>query len=209
MLSHRRVRLLVSSAIALAAAGAVAGCGSSGAPGPSTNSPTSSASTSAPVASPPPASSPAVAGCDVTPWRSAPVTVTHQVPVPPVPVITAVRVAQHPQCGYDRLVLDVKGAIPGYSIRYVSQVIADPSGKMITMPGARYLLITVRPAQAHTDAGTATVLAGVRQPRYPALVSWALAGDFEGVVRIALGLPGPVSIRTGELPGRIFIDLRE
>jgi hypothetical protein len=150
-----------------------------------------------------------VAGCDVGPWHSEPLTVTHHVAVPPVPVITAVRVAQHPECGYDRIVLDIRGPIPGYSIRYVDHVIADPSGRTVTMPGARYLLIIVQPAQAHTDAGVPTMSGGVRQPGYPALVSWALAGDFEGYVRIALGLSGHFSIRTGEMAGRIYIDLKE
>jgi hypothetical protein len=149
------------------------------------------------------------ASCDSDPWHSANVTVTHNVSVPPVPVIAAVRVAQHPECGYDRIVLDVRGPIPGYSVAYVQRVIADASGQTITMPGTRYLMITVRPAQAHSGAGLPMVTSGVHNPGYPALASWALAGDFEGVVRIALGLSGPTSIRTGELPGRIFIDVKE
>lgn len=205
MLSRTRVRVFASSAIAVIAAGAVGGCSSSGGAGsPSASAPIPSASTATPAASPP-----TVAGCDVAPWRSVPVTVPHQVSVPPVPVITAIRVAQHPECGYDRVVLDIQGAVPGYSIRQVNQVIADASGRTIALPGAHYLLITLRPAQAHTNAGTPTVTAGVRGPGYPALASWALAGDFEGVVRIAVGLVGKVSIRTSELPGRIYIDLQE
>jgi hypothetical protein len=205
MSSRMRVRVFVSSAIAVMAAGAIGGCGSTGGAGsPSASAPVPSASTATPAASPP-----AVAGCDVAPWRSVPITVSHQLSVPPVPVITAIRVARHPECGYDRVVLDIKGVVPGYSIRQVNQVIADASGQTIAITGAHYLLITLRPAQAHTAAGTPTVTVGVRQPGYPALASWALAGDFEGVVRIAVGLVGKVSIRTGELPGRIYIDLQE
>jgi hypothetical protein len=124
-------------------------------------------------------------------------------------VVTAVRVAQHPECGYDRVVFEFKGAVPSYTVAYVRHVIADASGRTITIPGARYLLITLRPAQAHSDTGVATVTAGVRQPRYPALASWTLAGDFEGAVRIAMGLSGPMQIRTGELAGRIYIDIKE
>lgn len=205
MLSRTRVRVFVNSAIAVIAAGAVGGCGSSGGAGSrSASTPIPSASAATPAASPP-----TVAGCDVAPWRSVPVTVSHHVSVPPVPVITAVRVAQHPQCGYDRVVVDIKGAVPSYTVTYVRHVIADASGRTITIPGARYLLITLRPAQAHSDTGVATVTAGVRQPRYPALASWTLAGDFEGVVRIAMGLSGQMHIRTGELAGRIYIDIKE
>ena len=200
-----RVRVVALCALALVA-GAVAGCGSGGTLSPSGSASDSSESASASTST----SSPLVAvGCDVAPWHSAPVTVTHHVAVPPVPIVTAVRVGQHPECGYDRVVLDVVGPIPGYSVRYVDHVIADGSGKTITMPGASFLLIVIQPAQAHTNAGVATVTSGVRKPGYPALASWALAGDFEGYVRIALGLSGHVSIRTGELAGRIYIDLKE
>jgi hypothetical protein len=40
------------------------------------------------------------------------------------------------------------------------------------------------------------------------LKGYALTGDFEGVLTLALGLPGTTSIRVGELPGRWFIDVR-
>jgi hypothetical protein len=200
---------LASAAVVALAGGAAAGCGSS-APAAGSSPAVSPTSAAAPSpASNAGASSGAAAGCGGQSWRSAPITVTHHVSVPPVPVIKAVRVAQHPECGYDRVVLDVGGRVPGYSVRYVSAVVGDASGRTITIPGARYLLITLQPAQAHTDTGKPTVTSGVRQPRYPALASWALAGDFEGSVRIALGLAGQVSVRTGELPGRIYIDVKE
>jgi hypothetical protein len=135
--------------------------------------------------------------------------VTHSVTVPPVPVIKDVRVARHPECGYDRVVLDIGGQVPGYSVRYVGAVVADASGRSIAIPGTRYLQITLRPARAHNDAGRPTVTNGIRQPRFPALASWVLAGDVEGTVTIALGLAGQASVRAGELPGRIYVDVKE
>jgi hypothetical protein len=203
MVIATRARVVVGFAVAVV----IAGCGSSGgSAGPSVSAPTQSAS-SPTSASARPVSPPAVAGCDSTPWHSGPITVTHQVNASPVPVIAAVRVAQHPECRYDRIVLDIRGPIPSYSVEYVNSVIADASGQVIAMPGARHLVITLRPAQAHT--GGPTVAAGVHALGYPALASWALAGDFEGVVRIALGLAAPRSIRTGEVAGRVYIDVRE
>jgi hypothetical protein len=201
MVSRMPVQVLLGSAIAVLAAA----CTSSGGGAPTSSSSASSASAQTST----PAGSAVAAGCDTAPWRSAPISASHEVPVPPVPVVTDVRVAQHPQCGYDRVVLDIRGGVPSYTVAYVRQVIADASGHTISMPGARYLQITLRPAQAHSDAGVATVTAGVRQPRYPALASWALAGDVEGVVRIAMGLSGQTQIRTGELAGRIYIDVKE
>lgn len=202
-----RVSALASAAVVVLATGALAACGTGA---PAAGSPAASTTTAAPPPAGQSSASPeASTGCDGAQWQSGPVTVTHDVSVPPVPVIKDVRVAQHPECGYDRVVLDVGGAVPGYSVRYVTGVVADASGKTIALPGVRYLLITLQPAQAHTDAGSPTVTRGIRQPRFPALASWVLAGDFEGVVRIALGLSGPASVRTGELPGRIYVDVRE
>ena len=191
--------------IAVLALAGAAGCSSSGpAAGPSPV--VSGTSASPPVSA---GASGSAAGCDTGAWQTAPVSVHHAVQVPPVPVVAAVRVAQHPECGYDRLVVDLSGPVPSYDVRYVSRVVADASGKTITMPGQRYLLITLKPAQGHTAAGVPTLARQVQLPGYPALQSWVLAGDVEGVVRIAVGLPGKVSIRTGELAGRIYIDVKE
>jgi hypothetical protein len=138
-----------------------------------------------------------------------PLAVTHSVAVPPVPVLAAVRTAQHPECGYDRLVLDLNGPMPSYSIRSATQVTADASGKSIALPGQHFLLITLHEAQAHSPAGTPMVGNQIQLPGYPALRSWVLSGDSEGVVTIAVGVPSQVSVRAGELPGHLYIDLKE
>jgi hypothetical protein len=204
--------LTVITALALAA---VSGCGTSGAPG----APATATASSAPAtgsAAPPVTATPASGGpsgtsaaqCGTGPWRSAPMTVTHQVAVPPVPVITAVRAAAHPECGYDRLVLDITGPVPGYAIRYADHVTADPSCTAVMVPGHRYLLITLKPAEAHTGSGAPSI---PRQPQatgYPALAGWVLAGDFEGVVTVAIGLQHSAAIRVGELPGHLYIDIQ-
>jgi hypothetical protein len=134
--------------------------------------------------------------------------VTHQVAAPAMPTVTAVRTATHAECGYERLVLDIAGPVPSYDVRHVTQVFADPSGKPVTLPGRSYLLITLHPAQAHS-AGAPTIARSVQATGYPVLKGYALAGDFEGVLTLALGLQGPTSIRVGELPGHWYIDLRQ
>jgi len=63
--------------------------------------------------------------------------------VPGEPVLTGVRAAQHPESGYDRLVLDITGPQPSYAIRYVSQVRADPSDRLISLPDSHFLMITL------------------------------------------------------------------
>jgi hypothetical protein len=125
-----------------------------------------------------------------------------------VPVIHAVRTAAHPECGYDRLVLDMSGPIPGYKIRYVANITADPSGTPVSLPGRSYLLITLHPANAHTAAGAATITRRVQALSYPELRGYVLSSDFEGVVTLSLGLQKRAAIRVGESPGRWYVDVR-
>lgn len=139
-------------------------------------------------------------------WHTDPVTVTHRPAVPPVPVLTGIRYAGHPEDGYDRIVFDIEGGLPGYSARYVDEVRADPSDRKLSVPGKKYLLIVFTPAQAHRDDGAPTV-SGVHRAGLPMLTAYAVAGDFEGYVSIALGLNARTGYRIGELPGRIYIDV--
>jgi hypothetical protein len=202
---------LAHAAVIALTLAAVAACGT-GIPAGSSASPPSSAPSPAPVvtsAAPAPGSAgAATTRCDVGGWHAAPVTVTRQMAVPPVPRVTAIRTAAHPEGGYDRVVLDITGPVPGYSIKYATHVTADPSGRTITVPGRSYLLITLRPAQAHTDSGSAKTARLTQALNYPVLKGYTLVGDWEGVLTLALGLQATTGIRVGELPGRLYIDLR-
>jgi hypothetical protein len=143
-------------------------------------------------------------------WAAGPVTVAHDVAVPPVPVLLGIRSAAHPSEGYDRIVFDFTGPLPGYTVRYVDQVRADPSDRPVTVPGRRFLLVVFAPAQAHTEAGVATVTTNPVGLGHPMLRGYALAGDFEGHVSVALGLDDVVGFRVGELPGkpgRVYVDV--
>ena len=155
-----------------------------------------------------PSVTPAAASCDTDPWHAAPISLTRHEAAPPVPIITAVRTATHRECGYDRLVLDITGPLPGYHVRYVTHATADPSGKAIALPGHNYLLITLRPANAHNDSGAATITRRAHSLGYPMLKGYALSSDFEGVVTVLLGLQSRTSIRIAEVPGHWYIDLR-
>lgn len=149
------------------------------------------------------------ASCDKSPFHSLPIIVKRSVHIPPTPVIKGVRTAKHPGCGYDRLVLDISGKLPGFTIKFVSKVIADPSGNPIKLPGKRFVLITVRPANAHKHSGAATISRKIRKPGFPMLRSWVLAGDDEGVVSFGVGLAGTTKVRVSKLSGRIVIDFKE
>jgi hypothetical protein len=201
-----RTHALVASCAALAASAiSLAACGTTNSPPPSSSPSSSSQPTSSQPASPStPATHPiACAGG----WRTGSLTVTRQVAVPPVPVVTAVRTGTHPGCTFDRLVIDVSGTLPGYSVSFVPKVIQDASGRTIAMPGTRYLVIRLSPAQGHSAAGKLTLPSGVQALNFRMLKGWTVSGDFEGVLHIALGLAGGTRYRTGELGGRIFVDV--
>jgi hypothetical protein len=193
-----------------AALALVAGCGADPAAPTTTPAP---ATTAAPTTTSGPQvvqgtaqTGPAGASSPRPTWSTGPVTVAHTPAVPPVPVLTGVRSAGHPDQGYDRIVFDIQGSPPGYSARYVSEVRADPSDRPITVPGRHHLLIVFRPMQAHRDSGAVTV-GGVHRVGLPMLTSYAVVGDFEGYVSIALGLDEQAGYRIGELPGRIYVDV--
>jgi hypothetical protein len=50
-------------------------------------------------------------------------------------------------------------------------------------------------------------VSGIHRVNLPMLESYAVVGDYEGVVTIALGLDDVVGYRVGELPGRIYLDV--
>jgi hypothetical protein len=89
---------------------------------------------------PSPAASAPATGCHRGAWQSAPLSGAERLAAQGVPVLTAVRTAHDPECGYDRLVLDITGPLPGYAIRHVSQLRADPSDRLINLPGNHFLL---------------------------------------------------------------------
>jgi len=127
--------------------------------------------------------------------------------VPPVPVITAIRTGTHPECGYDRIVFNIRGPMPGYDIRYVSKAVADAIGPAGAVPGKWYLLITIHPAQGHSRSGASTIARRSKVTGYPMLSGYAVTGDFDGVLSVAVGLAKPTAFRVGRLANRLYVDV--
>jgi hypothetical protein len=182
-------------ALTLVAASGGCGAGKAALPAPAAPRSTTTAATSAE----------AVAATTTT-WTTGTVTVTHNPAVPPVPVVTGIRYAGHAADGYDRIVFDIPGSLPGYTTKYVTEVIQDGSGKPVSVPGAYHLTIVLTPAQAHRDNGTVTV-SGTHTVNLPTLKSYAVVSDYEGYVTIALGLNTKHGYHVAELSNRIYIDV--
>jgi hypothetical protein len=113
--------------------------------------------------------------------------------------VTNVRAGRH-TC-FDRLVVDVKGRAPGYTVKYVSAVLTEGQGAVVPLRGGAKLLVVVRaPADASTGAAGFTPanprevvnVAGFSTFRQ---VAWA--GTFEGQTSLGLGV-------RARLPFRVF-----
>lgn len=140
-------------------------------------------------------------------WSTAPRSVT-RTPTS-APEVTGIRVGRHRH--FDRIVLDVHGAAPGYLVRYVRTLHRDPSGKTVDLLGPRSLLIVVS-ANGHDIAtGTSTLTTPPRTHwRFDAVRETAVLGDFEAVFSVGVGLAGrtPFRVLTLHDPTRIVVDVR-
>jgi hypothetical protein len=156
--------------------------------------------------SPRPSTQPAPAGRVVSarvayPWHwpndtSQPATIQHHYPVPPLPELVAIGAGDHPattaERWYNRMTFAFSSAFPSYQIRFGTTLVGDPSGRTIPLAGDGVLQVTFRQAQAHTAAGSPSVQA---QPPahlgYRRMTAWAPAGDNEGVLSYGIGISWP------------------
>jgi hypothetical protein len=117
--------------------------------------------------------------------------------------------AHHPK--FDRVVIRLRGAIPGGRARYQSRFTYDGSGLTVPIRGRSGLQVTLTPAYGHDQAGH-NVYVGPRlvRPRFQTLRALAYTGDFEGHVTFAFALNhrAPYRISTLAAPYRIVIDFR-
>lgn len=123
------------------------------------------------------------------------------------PELLAVNVGHH--ATYDRVVFRFSGPTPGYNVRYVRRVTADPSGLPVRLDGDAVITVTMH-SVASAQAGKPAAPQGRQRPRFPALREVAGAGDFEGHVSFGLGTSSKSGFRAFTLsnPDRLVVDVR-
>lgn len=147
--------------------------------------------------------------CGIT-WGSLAKSSSTMVPGP----VTGVRAGQH-TC-YDRLVVDVQGRAPGYTVKYVTNVYTEGQGAVVPLRGGAKLVVVAK-APAHTSSGNPSFsppnraevvdVTGYRTFRQ---VAWA--GTFEGQTSLGLGVRARLPFRVFTLDGpgtgsRLVIDV--
>lgn len=124
------------------------------------------------------------------------------------PVLVGIRASHHD--GVDRLVFEFRGRVPAQrDIRYVSELIADGSGKPVTAVGNALLQIRFGQAAGHDRRGDVTYGPVRRTYALPGVVQVVNTGDFEATLTFGAGLARRVPFRVHTLtgPSRVVIDL--
>ncbi|MBV9110754.1 MAG: hypothetical protein JO306_15185 [Gemmatimonadetes bacterium] len=125
-------------------------------------------------------------------------------------VLRGLRVAQHD--GFDRLVLDFgTGAVPGWHVEYVDAATQCGSGRKVKTAGTAVLLVRLRTAQAHDDAGQPTIRQRDLPLTLPVLRQMVMTCDFEGGVEVVLGVAArqPFRVMDFQGPSRIVVDVKQ
>jgi hypothetical protein len=113
------------------------------------------------------------------------------------------------QSGYDRFVIDLgQSPLQQYEVRTqaTSKFTLDPRGEVVTLNGARGVLIVLYNATNH---GSFTGTTDIR-PGLPAIREARMVGDFEGMVSWGVGVSGPGFVRVLTLtsPNRLVVDVQ-
>ncbi|MEU8247126.1 hypothetical protein [Nonomuraea sp. NPDC048916] len=122
-------------------------------------------------------------------------------------LLTGVRYGRHDT--FDRVVIDFRGGIPGYTARWVDKVEQEGSGDPIDLRGRACLYLLLTPADAHTGDGTPTWTGGPMPVSLTTIKDVVKTGDFEGHVGIALLATERTPFRVREYtgPDRLVIDV--
>ncbi len=115
--------------------------------------------------------------------------------------ITAVRVGRH-SC-FDRLVVDVTGGVPGWSVKYKDAFVQDASGRNLPFRGTKVMEVVLDTNAHNITTGRPTVTRASLPPRpnFPEFKDLIFGADFEGQVQLGVGVNRVRPFRVFTLPG--------
>ena len=114
--------------------------------------------------------------------------------------VVDVRVGGHD--GFDRVVFELDGPVPGYTVRYIDKPVrADPSDNEVPVDGSAVLDVRFEPALAHG-------IAGPTKTEFTQLAEVVKTGDFEAVVHFAIGVKAKTSFHASVVDAtKLVIDI--
>lgn len=144
-----------------------------------------------------------------TPWVVKP----SKEPVAGIATVKAIRMGVHPEeGGWERIVFEFDGsAWPPATVQYVEQALSCGSGQPVQgLKGAAILQVAFISAQAHDNAGKATIPNTITGPGTTVL-NGVQACDFEGHVTWDFALTGKQAFKVSTLnnPPRVVIDVKQ
>lgn len=127
-------------------------------------------------------------------------------------LLKAVRAASQP--GFDRVVFEFEGALPGYAVSYVNKpVTSDGSGEPVEVKGDSVLQVRMEPASGADLSGEnlRMTYTGPNRitPSTEAVTEVVRTGDFEAVLTWVIGVEGKPGFRvdTASGPNRLIVEV--
>jgi hypothetical protein len=140
-------------------------------------------------------------------------TTTTTVHTPPPTSLTGVGVSA--QAGYDQVVFEFAGQVPGATVSVVSApIVADASGQVVPVAGTAFVQITLKPSSGVdlTAPGAPRTYTGPTRIALhgASIVEVVQTGDFEGVLTWVVGLTTavPFTTVTAAAPARLAVDFQ-
>jgi hypothetical protein len=131
-----------------------------------------------------------------------------QPPDGPSAKLGAIRAARHP--GYDRVVFQFEGAeVPGYRIEYVREItLGETDDQFLTLQGGALVQATFQGSASEDHRPGTQTVPDKLTPGLAQVKQIGLAEDWEGVVRLGIGLDHRGGFRVLELhdPARVVVD---
>jgi hypothetical protein len=130
----------------------------------------------------------------------------------PGPNLTALRVGDHPEDGYVRVVFDLTGeGTPLYVVGYEAGPFQETSGDTVEVDGSAFLVVHISPARTHDiDTGDPTYIGDEElDPGTDPIVEIQFIDDFEASMTWVIGLTGerPFAVRVFQDPLRVVVDI--
>ena len=125
-----------------------------------------------------------------------------------VSTLVSLRAAQH--VGYDRVVFEFAGELPGYHIEYIDRPVRScGSGETVPLPGDAWLEVRFQPAAAHNEQGQPTIQNRDIRTALGNVLRLTTTCDFEAMVTwvVAVRSPNPVRIQRLTKPTRLAVDI--